>query len=125
MLKLITLALLAVIAASAQDARQPQSSAPPPGARYELVPCWFTFRLDRFTGHVDRWRETREGVSSWETLEVPGLPVADGLPRFQLSCENASVFGIFLLDATTGQTWKWAADQSGRGDFAWRQILKP
>lgn len=122
--RVLTFVFLVVSAASAQEAPQPQASAPPPGARYEIVPCYTPFRLDRFTGHVDGWRSDQNGGSRWVVLEVPGLPVADGLPRFQISCPSFTAYTIFLLDTVTGLTWNWAPDRTRSGQYSWLPFIK-
>ena len=65
-----------------------QSTTPPTDGRFEIVQSQlavkWTFRLDRYTGHVDQLVETQDNELTWEELPVEGLPAKSNSdrPRF-------------------------------------------
>ena len=100
----------ALPATGAQEMQSNQQTAPPPGARYEIVQATQTakgtYRLDRFTGQVDQL--TSAGNSSkWTRMPMVRSPKVDGnVPRFQILLSGISVKYQFLLDTQTGRTWE-------------------
>jgi hypothetical protein len=88
-----------------------QHSTAPPNARFEIVQSLlaakWTFRLDRFTGHVAQLVRTKEDDNAWEEMEVTGLPTlhAPARPRFQIFTSGLAVKHTFLIDTDIGKTW--------------------
>ena len=110
-----TAALFIVLLSSIVGAQQPsdvhQQTTPPVGARFEVVQselaAKWTFRLDRFTGHVAQLVRTADDDNTWEEMRVIRLPVvsAPSRPRFQLFASGLAAKFMFLIDTDTGQTW--------------------
>jgi len=88
-----------------------QQTTAPPNARFEgvqseLAARW-TFRLDRFSGHVALLVRTKDDDNAWEDMEVLTLPfiAPPGRARFQLFTSGIAVRYTFLIDTETGKTW--------------------
>lgn len=88
-----------------------QQTTAPPNARFEVVQselaARWTFRLDRFTGHVAQLVETEDAGDAWEEMTVIGLPPLD-MPtraRFQIFTSGLAAKHTFLIDNDTGRTW--------------------
>jgi hypothetical protein len=87
-----------------------QQSTPPVDARYEIVQSQlaakWTFRLDRFTGRVSQLVKNSDDDSTWERMEIIGLPaITPARARFQIFTSGLAARYTFLIDTTTGITW--------------------
>lgn len=110
-----TVALFIVLLSSIVGAQQPsdvhQQTTLPVGARFEVLQselaAKWTFRLDRFTGHVAQLVRTQDDDNTWEEMRVIGLPAvsAPSRPRFQLFASGLAARYMFLIDTDTGKTW--------------------
>jgi hypothetical protein len=82
-----------------------------PGARFEIIQselaAKWTFRLDRFSGHVWQLVKTKDDDDAWEAMRIVGLPVIanPSTPRFQIFSSGIAVKFTFLIDTVSGQTW--------------------
>jgi hypothetical protein len=89
-----------------------QKTSPPPDARFEIVQSQlaakWTFRLDRFTGHVAQLVVTSDDDTTWEEMPIWGLTQipSPSRPRFQIFTSGLAARHTFLIDTTTGLTWK-------------------
>lgn len=89
-----------------------QSSLVPSAARYEILQselaARWTFRFDRFTGHISQIVHDKEDTLSWEDMTVEGLPsvTAPSRPRFQLFLSGIAAKWMFILDTETGRSWQ-------------------
>ncbi len=91
-----------------------QKTALPSNARYEIVQseltAKWTFRLDRFTGHVSQLVKSKTEENGWETMVVTGLPTLATpqatRPRFQIFTSGLAAKFTFLIDTDTGKTWQ-------------------
>jgi hypothetical protein len=99
-----------------------QHTTPPVGARFEIVQselaARWTFRLDRFTGHVAQLVKTEDVVNTWEEMTVLNLPPVKAPlhPRFQLFTSGVAAKYTFVIDTETGKTWVLATDKKKRAD---------
>ncbi len=88
-----------------------QQTTSPPNARFEIVQselaARWTFRLDRFTGHVAQLSSTKDGDVIWEEMQVVGLqPVRSSMQaHFQLFTSGIAARHTFLIDSDSGTTW--------------------
>ena len=88
-----------------------ESTLQPIDARFELVQsplaAKWTFRLDRYTGRVDRLVRSFLGDLTWEEMPVIGLSEEPDAkqPRFVLFTSGLAARHTFLMDSTTGKTW--------------------
>lgn len=92
-----------------------QQTNAPTNARFEIVQSQlaakFTFRLDKFTGHVAMLVKTSEDENisedTWEDMHVYGLPpnVKSSRPHFQIFTSGLAACHTFLIDTDSGQTW--------------------
>jgi len=88
-----------------------QHTTLPSGARFEIVQselaARWTFRLDRFTGHIAQLVKTKDDDNAWEEMSIIGLPsvTAPLHPRFQLFASGLAARYTFLIDTETGRTW--------------------
>jgi len=88
-----------------------QQTTPPSNARFEVLEselaAKWTFRLDRFTGHVAQLVKTKDDDNAWEDMQVVGLPTlsAPNRARFQLFTSGLAARFTFLIDTDTGQSW--------------------
>jgi hypothetical protein len=95
----------------AQETQQHQQTTTPPNARFEVLSsslaARFTFRLDRFTGHVAQLVKTNDDDDAWEEMDVVGLPttVRPDRARFQLFSSGIAARYTFLIDTDTGHSW--------------------
>jgi len=89
-----------------------QQTTTPPEARFEIaqsqLAVQWTFRLDRFTGHVVQLVKTADDDTAWEDMTVEGLPEVPNAsrPRFQVFSSGLAARFTFLIDTTTGLTWQ-------------------
>ena len=111
-----------------QNSEVHQSTSPPPNARFEIVQselaAKWTFRLDRFTGHVWQLVKTKTDDDAWEAMKVVDLPpiVNPTMPRFQIFESGIAAKFTFLIDTLSGQTWTLTAlrNKSGSaGETVW------
>lgn len=109
---LVVLGLFLVVETTlAQASGLHQQTTPPLNAQFEVVQSQlaakWTFRLDRFTGHVAQLVKTLDGENTWEEMLVPGLPIitAPARPSFQIFTSGLAARHTFLIDTDTGQTW--------------------
>jgi hypothetical protein len=67
----------------------------------------WTFRLDRFTGHVDQLVSTKDNDDRWEDMDVMELETARPPLRshFQIFTSGIAAKHTFLIDTDTGKTW--------------------
>jgi hypothetical protein len=99
-----------------------QHTTPPAGARFEVVQseltAKWTFRLDRFTGHVAQLVKTKDDENTWEEMSVIDLPAVSAplRPRFQLFTSGVAARFTFLIDMDTGKTWLVVAGKRKRED---------
>lgn len=110
-----------------------QHTTPPPNARFEIVQseltAKWTFRLDRFTGHVAQLvavnTDAKEGESvrpngsvTWEDMSVIGIGLAEKPTRahFQIFTSGIAAIHTFLIDTDTGKTWVLVKGQMKRDD---------
>jgi len=72
----------------------------------EIAARW-TFRLDRFTGHVAQLVKTKDEDTAWEDMEVLRLPhvACPTRARFQVFTSGLAARHTFLIDTDTGRTW--------------------
>ncbi len=112
----VTLVVVALgLATTGVLAQQPsdvhQQTTPPVNARFEILQselaAKWTFRLDRFTGHVAQLVKTKDDDSTWEDMQVIGLPPVNqpGRARFQLFTSGLAARYTFLIDTDTGKSW--------------------
>jgi hypothetical protein len=119
---LISMLLLCAIATAQQTSDVHQHSTPPPGARYEVVQselaAKWTFRLDRFTGHVAQLVKTSDDDNAWEEMHVVDLPTIQtpSRPRFQIFTSGIAARHTFLLDTDTGNSWYIATSTKKHSD---------
>lgn len=115
----LCLSLLFAFSARAQevDTHQSASTAPPAGARYEIVQspiaARWTFRLDRYTGHVDWMVQGKEEKVTWQAMTVMGLPkpLPDGKARYQIFTSGIAARYTLLINVESGQTWQIMSDK--------------
>ena len=104
---------LLVSSASAQSdaANAHQSTTQPADGRFEIVQsplaARWTFRLDRYTGHVDQLARIEHDEVTWQEMPVRDLPSISNptKPRFILFTSALAARHTFLMDTETGQTW--------------------
>jgi hypothetical protein len=110
---LVSLFLASTSYATAQEYPSPphQQTSPNPGARFEILQsplaAKWTFRLDRYTGHVWQLVRTKDDNNTWEEMLVRELQKVQSpaRPRFQLFTSGLAARHTFLLDSDTGRTW--------------------
>jgi hypothetical protein len=99
-----------------------QQTVAPTNARFEIVQselaAKWTFRLDRFSGHVAQLTRTKDGDMTWEDTPVIGLPqISSPLrARFQIFTSGLAAIHTFLIDTVTGRTWQLASDKGKNPD---------
>lgn len=88
-----------------------QSTKMPSDARFEIIQSplavrW-TFRLDRYTGHVSQLVKTQDEGFAWEPMLVYELPEVSkpSTPRFVIFTSGLAARFTLLMDFDTGQTW--------------------
>jgi hypothetical protein len=104
-----------------------QATLPPENARFEIIQselaAKFTFRLDRFTGHVWQLVSTLGGGDAWEPTKVLSLPSISSptTPRFQIFESGIAAKFSFLIDTSTGQTWTFTTvrNKDGSAETLW------
>jgi hypothetical protein len=88
-----------------------QRTASPPNARFEIVQselaAKWTFRLDRFTGHVAQLTVNKLGENVWEEMQVIGISQSPAPLRahFQIFTSGIAAKHTFMIDTDTGKTW--------------------
>jgi|SRR5579872_166928 len=115
MKRLVATAVLVLMICGSISAQQTsdihQQTTAPAGARFEIVQseiaARWTFRLDRFTGHVSQLVTPADGRSAWENMVVIDLPPASAPShaKFQIFTSGISARHTFLIDVETGKTW--------------------
>lgn len=128
MLKIATLLLCSAAFAVAQSAPEQRQTQTPLNARYELFQSGWetrhTLRLDKFTGQIWEWKQDAT-ESRWEELQVEGLPhTAEVSPRFQIVEWNLQAERTFLIDTTSGQTWR-LTQADVRSPRIWKPFAAP
>lgn len=110
-----------------------QHTTPPPNARFEIVQseltAKWTFRLDRFTGHVCQLvsinSDAKEGETvtpagnvTWQDMPVIGIGLLEKPTRahFQVFTSGIAAIHTYLIDTDTGKTWVLVKDQKKRDD---------
>jgi hypothetical protein len=123
--------LSSAIIRSASEAASAAASAnrPPDPARFEIIQSplavkW-TFRLDRFAGKVSQLVQTADKDVAWEEMKVRGLPYVDeheNRIRFEIFTSSIAARHTFLIDLTTGKSWRLTAlldDKEKETDTVW------
>jgi hypothetical protein len=88
-----------------------QHTVAPTNARFEIVQselaAKWTFRLDRFTGHVAQLTHNKDDEDMWEEMRVIGIPyiASPTRARFQIFTSGLAARHTFLIDTDTGKTW--------------------
>jgi hypothetical protein len=88
-----------------------QQTVAPSSARFEIVQselaAKWTFRLDRFTGHVAQLVHNKDDENAWEEMRVIGIPyiASPTRARFQIFTSGLAARHTFLIDTDTGKTW--------------------
>jgi hypothetical protein len=109
----------------AQEIPEPHDrTSPPSNARFEIVQSQiaakWTFRLDRFTGHVAQLSvdAADNSVVWWWVTPVVGLPQVENptRARFQLFTSGIAAKHTFLIDTDTGRTWLMVTEQAKRAN---------
>ena len=97
--------------AQSNDVSIHESTTKPADGRFEVIQsplaAKWTFRLDRYTGRVDKMVRTLFGDMAWESMSVVDLPDAASAnsPRFVLFSSSIAARHTFLVDSLTGKTW--------------------
>jgi len=110
----------ALIAQQTSDIHQQTST--PSNARFEIVQselaAKWTFRLDRFTGHVSQLVKVKEGENAWEDMQVMGLSriPAPARARFQIFTSGLAARHTYLIDTDTGKTWVLVSSKGSNPD---------
>jgi hypothetical protein len=133
------LAILVLVLSAGISAQEPadthQHTTPPSDARFEVIQselaAKWTFRLDRFTGHIDQLVKSSDGGSMWEAMLIVGLPPVESThARFQLFTSGLAAKFTFLIDTTTGKTWELASsktklpDGTESEDLIWQRFVE-
>ncbi len=98
-----------------------QHTATPPNARFEIVQselaAKWTFRLDRFTGHVAQLTRNKDGDNVWEEMQVVEISHGASPMRahFQVFTSGLAAKHTFMIDTDTGKTWS-LATRKGQND---------
>ncbi|HKG14375.1 MAG TPA: hypothetical protein VKB12_13690 [Pyrinomonadaceae bacterium] len=117
------LLLLFTLTTEAQEGlvtHQSESTTSPTNGRYEIIQsplaARWTFRLDRYTGHIDQMVTAKDEKLAWESMSIIGLPKSplDGKARYQLFTSGIAARYTFLLNVETGQTWQLATDRTDK-----------
>ena len=88
-----------------------QQTVAPSNARYEIVQselaAKWTFRLDRFTGHVAQLTHNKDNENVWEEMRIINIPyiATPTRARFQIFTSGLAARHTFLIDTDTGKTW--------------------
>ncbi len=110
-----------------------QHTTPPPNARFEIIQseltAMWTFRLDRFTGHIcqlvaiDTGAKEGESVRpngnvTWEDMPVVGIGRVENPTRahFQIFTSGLAAIHTYLIDTDTGKMWVLVKGQRKRDD---------
>ena len=120
----LSLALLIAIPVFAQDNYLDRSEATlqPLKGRYQIIQSQkarrYTFRLDRYAGHVDQIIAGANGEIGWQRIPNAFLPdvlapsedaesedAPSPTPRFTLFLSGWTAQDMFLMDAVSGLTW--------------------
>ena len=125
-LRLFSILVFVACVAGSVYAQEPsdihQHSTTPPNARFEIVQselaAKWTFRLDRFTGHVAQLVTTKDDGKAWEEMEVTSLPIlqSETRPRFEIFTSGLAAKHTFLIDGDTGKTWELATGKRTESD---------
>ena len=97
--------------AAAQTPYAHQSTTQPAEGRYEIVQspiaAKWTFRLDRYRGHVAQLAEAEDGALTWQVMFGVDLPEVHSAQtaRFSIFASGIAARFTFLIDSHTGQTW--------------------
>lgn len=109
-------------AAVAQGAAANQRTTTPDNAKFEIVQSplttQWTFRLDRFSGHVSLLTKGEAGQDAWTDMEIGGLPDKSDAtgPHFQIFISGLVAEHLFLIDTDTGMSWILAKEKKTRTD---------
>jgi len=131
---IITLALsfFSATAPTQETSDVHQQTIAPANARYEIIQselaAKWTFRLDRFSGHVAQLVQTKDGEMTWEDTPVRGLPqiTSPSRARFQIFTSGLAAIHTYLIDTDTGRTWQLASgrvknpDGTENEDVVWQ-----
>jgi len=89
-----------------------QATTQTSNARFEIVQSQlsakWTFRLDRYTGHIHQLVRTRDDGVTWEPMLVEKIPNISNpnRARFVIFTSGLAARHTFLMDSDTGQTWQ-------------------
>jgi hypothetical protein len=109
----------------AQEIPEPHDrTSPPSNARFEIVQSQiaakWTFRLDRFTGHVAQLSVDAADNTQvwWWDTPVHGLAEVQNptRARFPLFTSGIAAKHTFLIDTDTGKTWLMVTEQAKRAN---------
>lgn len=104
----------------------------PPNARFCIVQSIIlrkqTFMLDRYTGEVYQMVKSKSGEYSWQKMRVLGLNHSPDLsknksPHFLIFLGSMQARDAFLLDTTSGQSWKIFEDSDTKERF-WGSVFR-
>jgi hypothetical protein len=99
-----------------------QQTVAPSNARFEIVQselaAKWTFRLDRYTGHVAQLTHNKDGDNVWQEMRVIGIPyiTSPTRARFQIFTSGLAARHTFLIDTDTGKTWVIATSKGKNED---------
>ncbi len=108
-------------------------TATPDNAHFEIIQAQtaakWTFRLDRWTGHVWILVQNNGGTYVWQPTKVDGLPDAKpgNLPQYQIFLSGLSAKFSFLIDTVSGKTWSLTTltDKDGKeADYMWKPFAE-
>ena len=110
------------------NSHSPQATVAPTDARYvivqsEIAARW-TFRLDRWTGHVAELVTTKSGDFTWQQMDVQGLAeaVAPLTPHFLIFTSGIAARFTFLLDTRSGASWVLVSTKAQNPDGTETQV---
>ena len=109
-------------------------TAAPDGAHFQIIQAQtaakWTFRLDRFTGHVWILVQNKDGNYVWQATKVDGLPgdtARPGIGPYQIFLSGLSAKFSFLIDTSSGKTWSLTTitDKDGKEtDYMWKPFAE-
>ena len=122
----VLLALLAATALAQQEYLSHEVTEYPLSGRYQIVQSQiarrYTFRLDRYTGEVDRYVEGIFGSLVWERMPTEKPEVEPDSPRFVIFLSGHVARDMFLIDTYSGLTWNIQRDTSNDDALTWTLV---
>lgn len=97
-------------------------------ARYEIIQSplesSFTFKLDKFSGHIFQLVRTKLREMHWEDMLVKDLHTIELdeilYPRFQIFMGVMGTADTYLLDTKTGVVWQ--LQKGSDGSWVWNMM---